>query len=203
MSIFCQLLVGCAVFQLISAQCLQCSSRDNSQNCVDPDGTILSRSCPGNPLPIECFSRVVNGETIRGCANQLEAEVRAQCTNSTETNGCHVCSRPNCNVGLFPIHRLKCHFCDGSSEENCTEAITASPSKACPIYMEDDRCITRKSGDQVIRQCLSNYEDCRKEKGCIICDSYGCNNQEYNAAIPTSIHNTVLFTGLAYFLSKL
>lgn len=77
----------------------------------------------------------------------------------------------------------------------------ASP---CKIYSKDDKCIVRKiSEGRVKRECLSDFEDCDKETTCKDCEGHGCNSFEYNAAISLSIHNTIFFTGLAYFLSKL
>nr|AAU06512.1 putative salivary protein [Culicoides sonorensis] len=158
------------LFESSNAQCLQCDSGTNA-TCVNPDGASGARACSNGA---QCYVRVVDdGRVLRGCQSELPDTAKENCSDKEDEVTCKLCNFNACNAGLFPHHRIFCHFCDErNSNRNCSLAIEGTPSP-CRTFLANDKCIVRKEGDHVIRQCLSDYEDCSKEKSCKVCDSHG------------------------------
>lgn len=141
------------------------------------------------------------GNVLRGCQNDLTPSVLAACNDKEDEDTCRKCDYPNCNTGLFPHHRMFCHHCDERQNQgNCSLAIQGTPNP-CRKYQPKDKCIVRKHDDHVIRECLSDYEDCNKEKSCKVCDTHGCNNQEYNGGI--ALKESFIFIAFAFLMTTL
>lgn len=130
----------------------------------------------------------------------MASTVLAACSDKEDETSCRLCDFPNCNTGLFPHHRMFCHHCDERKEGNCTQAIEGTPTP-CRTYQMNDKCIVRQHDDHVIRECLSDYEDCSKEKSCQVCDTHGCNNLKYNAGV--SIQHSFMFITFAILMTKM
>ncbi|XP_063697151.1 uncharacterized protein LOC134828113 [Culicoides brevitarsis] len=187
------LLIGIAfLFCNVESQCLQCTSENNG-DCNNPNGNGYSRGCEGGTA--HCYVRVVDGRVIRGCQKDLSTEVLSHCSQNEDEATCRTCNSTNCNGGLFPPHRIFCHHCDERKEDgNCTQKIEGTPFP-CRTYQANDQCIVRQHGDHVIRECLSDYEDCSKEKSCQKCDSHGCNNEEYKGTGTTVTFSMLVIAG--------
>ncbi|KAH8320150.1 hypothetical protein KR074_003742 [Drosophila pseudoananassae] len=157
--------------------CIQCHSKTNVRCATDPL-SILNRNCSDGTS--NCFSRVVDGYTIRGCAADLNNATRASCNNELE---CVLCTyNEGCNRNVFPQSRTQCLQCSGNSTSSSCAVETYSVPTICPIYKFGDRCYIRNSNRTVDgsfqRGCLTTAQSnkqCVKDGNCFLCDGRGCN----------------------------
>lgn len=177
-------------------ECVSCDSTRNI-NCTQyPKGFILER-CNVQSDVTACYTRIVNGQTYRGCLTDLDEGVRRACMNDTAGANCTVCENVNgrrgCNDDIFPAHRLLCHSCEGDLKSDCFNQIkNAIP---CKTYHYDDKCYTRKTAKSIERGCLSDTTRCANINHCKICDGDGCNNQDGNDKdIPIAPNSAVMWT---------
>uniref|UniRef100_A0A182MLJ8 DUF753 domain-containing protein n=1 Tax=Anopheles culicifacies TaxID=139723 RepID=A0A182MLJ8_9DIPT len=186
--------------------CFQCTTF-NSTNCLQPDVNILVTECPPSPnvSEVTCFTRIVGQDVERGCATELTPTERDNCN---VVNNCQLCANENttaCNSNLFPIGRLHCHQCTGTTNSTCSEEIDGEPSP-CLRFVADDQCVVQVRDDTVVRGCLSENEACRNNRDCHVCSGNGCNFRhfEYNAAGNVIVQIPLLIGAilLSAFLSK-
>ncbi|XP_067635304.1 uncharacterized protein [Eurosta solidaginis] len=156
--------------------CVQCNSANDPKCAIEPEN-YLAKSCSDNKSV--CYTRVFNGNTIRGCASELDNETAASCHNELE---CLICSfAEGCNRRVFPLSRTQCLQCSGNSTGNCAINVFSKPT-VCPIYKLGDKCFIRDDGknktDSFQRGCLSSVQPkklCVNESNCFVCEGVGCN----------------------------
>lgn len=125
-----------------------------------------------------CISHVSKeGIVSRGCLKDFD-KLCSSYGSKHET-----CYGANCNNGLFPADRIKCHRC-----EDC-ETVPGSP-EICPTYLERDGCFTAMSedGSTVSRGCISEQKTTCYEPLCSFCTESGCNGE--NQLNPTTTEAT-------------
>ncbi|XP_037727041.1 uncharacterized protein LOC119558006 isoform X1 [Drosophila subpulchrella] len=157
--------------------CIQCNSKDNERCATDPL-SLLNRNCSDGTS--NCYSRVLNGYTIRGCAVDLDNATRNACTNELE---CQLCTyTEGCNRNTFPLTRLQCLQCSGNSTSSSCATETYATAKICPLYKFGDQCYIRNSNRTADgtfqRGCLSSAtanKQCVKAGNCFVCDGRACN----------------------------
>ncbi|XP_011179975.1 uncharacterized protein LOC105210608 [Zeugodacus cucurbitae] len=156
--------------------CVQCNSATDPKCATDPEN-YLAKSCSVNTSV--CYTRVYNGNTIRGCASELDNATAASCHNELE---CLICSfAEGCNRRVFPISRSQCLQCSGNSTSDCAANVYARPT-VCPTYRLGDKCYIRNNGknktNSFERGCLSSAQArklCVNEANCFTCEGVGCN----------------------------
>ncbi|XP_055844898.1 uncharacterized protein LOC129911204 [Episyrphus balteatus] len=156
--------------------CVQCDSKTDPKCATNPE-RFLAKECSNSTS--KCFSRVVGGTTIRGCASDLDNKTATACSNEMD---CLICTfMEGCNRNVFPTHRSQCLQCVGNGTGFCASDTFARP-RVCPIYEIGDKCFIRKSKNAnltnaFMRGCLSSAHAeklCRKDD-CYTCEGTGCN----------------------------
>lgn len=118
--------------------CVTCNSSIDS-NCVLNPAILSTKLCIGG-----CYSRIENGNLIRGCLSDLGSDF-----DCTETKQCQQCQDiDKCNSDNYPADRTSCFTCD----RNCTTL----RSKSCVKYQKNEKCVTIYLGCKLI--FLFKYE---------------------------------------------
>ncbi|XP_030572843.1 uncharacterized protein LOC115771319 [Drosophila novamexicana] len=157
--------------------CVQCHSKTDERCATDPLN-ILTKDCATNSSL--CYTRVLNGYTIRGCASDLDNSTLRSCNNELE---CLTCTfMEGCNRQIFPQYRPKCLQCSGNSTNSSCAIENHAYSKVCPIYRLGDKCFIRNSqrlaNGSFQRGCLSTAQankQCIIDGNCYTCEGHGCN----------------------------
>ncbi|XP_052856193.1 uncharacterized protein LOC128264637 isoform X1 [Drosophila gunungcola] len=165
--------------------CIQCNSKTNERCATDPV-SLLNRNCSDGTS--NCYSRVLDGYTIRGCAVDLDNATKSACNNELV---CQLCTyNEGCNRNYFPQSRAQCLQCSGNSTESECATNTYRHSSICPIYKFGDQCYIRNSNRTASgsfqRGCLTSAQakkQCVKEGNCFTCEGSGCNFLKYNDAL--------------------
>ncbi|XP_037937782.1 uncharacterized protein LOC119671284 [Teleopsis dalmanni] len=146
----------------------------------------------------KCFTRILDGNTIRGCASDLDNKTASRCNNEME---CLICSfMEGCNRNVFPTHRLTCLQCEGTNNGTCANEVYAK-STVCPIYKLGDKCFIRNTGLNATtsfqRGCLTSAQSkklCVDERNCYTCEGSSCNHLAYGSElIPIARDSAGLF----------
>lgn len=143
--------------------CSSCSSRDNcnidivrrdeiclvcnsaiDKRCSQLPSKMMPEQCEA-PSNGQCYSRIQNGATIRGCVGSLDTP--NECNNSTESSAlpamqCYINSGPGSNKQVIPSSRLKCYHCDSRIDATCTDTPTKStPPLPCSMFVQQEHCL--------------------------------------------------------------
>lgn len=109
--------------------CAYCNS------IVDPNCVINPNMVPTKNCNKGCYTRLINGNLYRGCAEDLNDDV------CSRANNCVACTDSDkCNVISYPARRKECLTCD--SPANCIHPTI----KSCIKYTENDTCVTIFNG---------------------------------------------------------
>ncbi|XP_039497204.1 uncharacterized protein LOC120455269 isoform X1 [Drosophila santomea] len=157
--------------------CIQCHSKDN-ERCATNPLSLLNRNCSDGSS--NCYSRVQDGYTVRGCAVDLDNATRSTCNNELL---CQLCTySEGCNRNTFPLSRLQCLQCSGNSTSSRCATDTYVSAQICPLYKFGDKCYIRNSNRTVDgsfqRGCLTSanaQKQCVKDGNCYTCEGRGCN----------------------------
>ncbi|XP_049292650.1 uncharacterized protein LOC125768682 [Anopheles funestus] len=167
-----------------SGSCVQCRSSLNSL-CRSEATQVAPEPCT-IPANSQCYSRLVDGVTERGCMSDLASSEQSACTRG---ENCLVCNSRtnNCNTVQYPVAPLTCFQCDSRTDgESCTIAQTGTAPE-CSTYDTANKCYTivQSNGDTV-RKCstLARELVCGTASGCEVCLFRGC-NMKANSAIGT------------------
>ena len=180
------LLATCAVVYVSSEACIQCNSAADPRCATETN--FMAKACTNSSS--KCYTRVLNGATIRGCASELDNATVARCNNEME---CVICGfMDGCNRQIFPMYRAQCLQCEGNSTSVCARNVYASPT-VCPNYKLGDKCFIRRKATNdtkatsFMRGCLSSVQAERKlcvnETNCYTCEGNGCNNLLFNSTL--------------------
>jgi Protein of unknown function (DUF753) len=149
-----------------SPLCISCSARDNCNietvrtdetclvcnsaldpNCAQRPGLVKAEHC-AIPSDGQCFSRVINGATARGCKGSLLAADLPQCTNNTQSSLCSITTGQSSNNVIIPRIRFTCYHCDSRVDASCAETPTNSTeSLPCKKYSPPESCLKLKTSD--------------------------------------------------------
>ncbi|XP_030375094.1 G surface protein, allelic form 156 [Scaptodrosophila lebanonensis] len=155
--------------------CSSCSSEDDARCATNPNQILEDITCSNQPYT-QCVTRINNqGTTVRGCLSSLNSSDFYNCLTGTDEL-CEICEGDRCNgLSVFPANRRKCHQCDSSTDSAC--AASPSSSRACPIFVLDDTCVTTQRGDVTYRGCGSSLscDNASDSRSCRICSSDSCN----------------------------
>ncbi|XP_017871825.1 PREDICTED: uncharacterized protein LOC108619648 [Drosophila arizonae] len=178
MKFYLLIIAACAFLAYVhSDACVQCHSK-TEERCATQPLSILAKDCPTNNSL--CYTRVLNGYTIRGCSSELDNNTLNSCNNELE---CLVCSaNEGCNRLIFPQYRPKCLQCSGDSINSSCAIENHAYSKVCPTYKLGDKCYIRYNGrtgeGAFKRGCLSSAQankQCVIDGNCYTCEGHGCN----------------------------
>lgn len=192
---FALVLVACAFLAYVNSDCIQCDSAVDARCATNPE-QIMIKSCVNSSSM--CYTRILDGRTIRGCASDLDNATAANCRNEME---CLICSyMEGCNRNIFPVHRANCLQCEGNISSPCALEVFARPA-VCPIYKLGDRCFIRHDGkgkdNSFQRGCLSSAHEkrlCLGDSNCYTCEGAGCNFLEANSTqIPLARDSASMF----------
>uniref|UniRef100_A0A182V723 DUF753 domain-containing protein n=1 Tax=Anopheles merus TaxID=30066 RepID=A0A182V723_ANOME len=165
-----------------SGSCVQCRSSLNSL-CRAQALQIAPEPC-NNPANAQCYSRLVDGVTERGCMSDLAATAQSACARG---ENCLVCNSrtSNCNTAQYPVAPLGCFQCDSRTDGDGCRAAQTGTAAECPTYDTANKCYTivQSNGDTV-RKCstLAREVECGTASGCEVCLFSGC-NRKVNSAI--------------------
>ncbi|XP_034119578.1 uncharacterized protein LOC132797323 [Drosophila nasuta] len=180
MKFYLLVIVAVAYLAYVSSEsCVQCNSKTDVR-CATDANSMMSKDC-ANVNNTMCYSRVLDGYTIRGCASDLDNKTLSSCNNDLE---CMICTFGNgCNRALFPQHRLHCLQCSGNSTNSTCATEYNAPIAVCPIYKLGDKCFVRNSNRLAAgsfqRGCLTTAHAnkvCIKDGNCYTCNGGGCNS---------------------------
>ncbi|XP_044316966.1 protein crumbs homolog 1 isoform X2 [Drosophila rhopaloa] len=182
--------------------CIQCHSKTNERCATDPV-SLLNRNCSDGSS--NCYSRVQDGYTIRGCAVDLDNATRNACNNELV---CLLCTyNEGCNRANFPSSRAQCLQCSGNSTASDCATDTYRPAAICPLYKFGDQCYIRNSNRTVDgsfqRGCLSSAQakkQCVKDGNCFTCEGRGCNFLKYNDTLIPLARDSAFKGSLSAFL---
>lgn len=168
--------------------CIVCNSAQDL-TCVVAPWSIPAQTCAAR-----CYSRIVDGQTLRGCSDQFDERVLANCTIDSNCELCNSLDGGSCNNQVFPAHRNQCHQCVGSLTSNCSATITSN-AQPCPLWANEDSCYIRRTENTVERGCLSSSGSrCNNISHCLICNGHGCNT--FNATdsqVPLAPNSASMF----------
>ncbi|XP_034668004.1 uncharacterized protein LOC117901383 isoform X1 [Drosophila subobscura] len=164
--------------------CIQCNSKTEPRCATDPL-SLFTKNCSESIGGSECFVRVLDGVTIRGCAKDLTNATKAACNNELE---CQICTyTEGCNRQMFPSSRAQCLQCSGNSTSSACATQVYDHASICPIYKLGDLCYIRNSNrtadGSFQRGCLSTAQankQCIKDGNCFTCTGRGCNFLQAN-----------------------
>lgn len=172
--------------------CLSCDS-SKSPNCVQNPLVTSTETCLA---PSEkCVTKIDSqGHTIRGCFSSLDASEQ-----TCEAKGtCAVCTGDKCNSQIYPANRRECHICNSVADSSC--AGSPSSIQVCPVFIENDSCVSALSADGILtRGCGSQVKcDNTEEDYCNVCNSNGCNTVELKGAAGLASSSLILTLLLAF-----
>lgn len=176
--LFVLMAVAFTFIQINADSCVQCDSNTDARCATDPM-SLLAKNCLNTSS--KCYTRIVNGATVRGCASDLTNATANACNNEMD---CLICSfMEGCNRQIFPTHRAQCLQCDGNSTNSTCATNVYEKASVCPIYNLGDKCYIRNTGRTGVdrsfqRGCLSSAQakkTCVKDGNCFTCEGLGCN----------------------------
>lgn len=105
-----------------------------------------------------------------------------------KSSKCYTCTADNCNENnVFPEGRLQCHQCDSRDDATCTD----SPNflAICPVYAENDNCVSTYHKGVTKRGCASSLkcDNPKDRKTCKYCSENGCNTVNLENANSASV----------------
>ncbi|XP_050076166.1 uncharacterized protein LOC126563563 [Anopheles maculipalpis] len=164
-----------------SGSCIQC--RSSLHSLCRSDALEMAPEPCNDPANSQCYSRLVDGVTERGCMSDLTATDSSACTRG---ENCLVCNSrtSNCNTVQYPVAPLTCFQCDSLTDgESCKTAQTGTAPE-CPTYDTANKCYTivQSNGDTV-RKCSTQAREveCGTASGCEVCLFRGCNTKASSA----------------------
>ncbi|XP_054729564.1 uncharacterized protein LOC129238533 [Anastrepha obliqua] len=202
MKFYVLVLVAVAYLVYVHADaCVQCNSASDPKCATEPEN-YLAKSCSVNTSV--CYTRVLNGNTIRGCASELDNATAAACHNELD---CLICTfSEGCNRRIFPLSRAQCLQCSDNSTAECAKNVYAKPA-VCPIYKLGDKCFIRNDGknktESFQRGCLSSAQAkklCVNESNCFTCEGVGCNFLAANSEQVPLARDGAAFAGFSIAL---
>lgn len=172
----------------ISDSCIVCNSASD-ETCLIAPWLIPAQTCTAR-----CYSRIVDGRTLRGCSAQFDERVLANCTLENNCELCNSLDGGTCNNAVFPAHRLQCHQCVGSLASNCSATVTTNP-QPCPLWANEDSCYIRRTESTIERGCLSSSANrCQNLSHCFVCNGHGCNSfNSTDSQVPLSPNSASFF----------
>ncbi|KAH8401800.1 hypothetical protein KR009_007921, partial [Drosophila setifemur] len=158
--------------------CLQCSSLTDARCATGPNQLLTTDICSKLPYT-ECVTQIDGaGNTIRGCLSHLYGDDFYECLTG-DGQLCETCTGDRCNgLTVFPADRRKCYQCDSSSDANCATSPTSLTSTVCPIYSQEEACVTTLIDGVTHRGCNSSLScsDPSDPRTCRVCSTAdGCN----------------------------
>ncbi|KAI8035903.1 hypothetical protein M5D96_011334 [Drosophila gunungcola] len=158
--------------------CLHCSSAEDPRCATNPNQLLTTDICAKLPYT-QCVTQIDSrGNTIRGCLSSLAGGDFYECLTG-DGELCDTCTGDRCNdLSVFPTDRRKCYQCDSSSDPNCATSPTSLTSTVCPIYTQDESCVTTLSDGITHRGCSSSLTcaDPSDASTCRVCSTAdGCN----------------------------
>uniref|UniRef100_A0A1I8NLT5 DUF753 domain-containing protein n=1 Tax=Stomoxys calcitrans TaxID=35570 RepID=A0A1I8NLT5_STOCA len=155
--------------------CLACDSATDINCAVQPSKVTALKRCQNYPYT-ECYTRILDdGNTERGCLYNLPLDDFVSCNKGDADPKCRICANDECNKNIFPSSRQQCFRCDSSSDVKCE----GSPDliQPCPIFHEEDACVTQWFDGVTRRDCASELTcEGLGHKNCRQCSGNACNN---------------------------
>ncbi|XP_055387107.1 uncharacterized protein LOC129615760 [Condylostylus longicornis] len=175
-------------------KCVKCNSKEDEKCATEPGSykeKLETCSIPNS----NCYMKLEDGANIRGCMSSLKLEI-LECVYDVN---CHYCNGEECNNMVFPPNRRKCYVCNSADNKDCHEK--PSTTKICPVYSEDQKCVSKYTEDGNTERGCSNQLTCNEkdEKKCQICDKENCNTVDLKSLNSSAmiVANTILIVFLA------
>ncbi|XP_049306648.1 uncharacterized protein LOC105222439 [Bactrocera dorsalis] len=163
--------------------CSVCDSESDERCATNPNLVADTERCSNLPYT-NCYTRVKeNGHTARGCLSNLSEDTFYNCLYDNSTL-CETCVGDKCNgLDVYPTGRWQCQQCSSETDPLCTS--TPNSNKICPIYAENDGCVTNLRDGITTRGCASSMscDDESDRKTCRICTTSGCNTVDLEKSL--------------------
>ncbi|XP_036330873.1 uncharacterized protein LOC118742712 [Rhagoletis pomonella] len=159
--------------------CYVCDSSVDANCAINPTAITAQTRCQINPHT-DCFTRInEDGHTIRGCVSTLNNTQFLSCNEGTPGEFCRICSASDCNSNVFPSSRQRCHRCNSTADSTCASEPQAQ--SVCPIFDEDDYCVSKLVDGVVSRGCATEIQcDANSNsRTCRTCEDNNCNDYEF------------------------
>ncbi|CAD7013300.1 unnamed protein product [Ceratitis capitata] len=167
--------------------CYVCDSANDVNCAIDTTKITAQVRCQINPHT-DCFTRINEaGHTVRGCISTLNNTEFLSCHEGTPGEFCRICTESNCNANIYPSSRQRCYRCNSADDPSCEKE--PSTSTVCPLFDEDDYCVTKLIDGVVHRGCATELQ-CEggvTSKTCRTCEDNSCNDyvfEEYPIGNP-------------------
>ncbi|XP_067631910.1 uncharacterized protein [Eurosta solidaginis] len=160
-----------------ASDCTKCDSQIDERCATQPRG--VKSHCGVVPYT-QCYERVnlANGTTERGCLFDLASEDFFKCVSGDDIN-CRICAENGCNIEIIPTGRAQCQRCVSVTDSSCSSSPAAL--SVCPIYVENDSCVSQYDSGVTQRGCASELPCNTTARNCQICTSSGCNIADIQA----------------------
>lgn len=119
-------------------QCIVCNSAIDAKCSQQPEKISTDQcavSSDGN-----CYERIVNGATMRGCAGNL---TQTELTDCKLPNNCKLTRGIGSNTEIIPSNRLRCQHCDSRVDASCADPDIKNRNEILPCkrFVQPESCI--------------------------------------------------------------
>jgi hypothetical protein len=129
--------------------CIVCNSATDSK-CSQNPSSLQSEHCLISSDG-ECFEKIQNGATIRGCKGNLTLADLNSCRNTTAVSQCKITRGQGTNTEIIPLNRRRCYHCDSRVDPSCGDPDiknkNSNLSLPCKRFAEPESCIKIKIDD--------------------------------------------------------
>lgn len=107
--------------------------------------------------------------------SKLPTDDFISCHDGHPDSKCRICTENNCNKNIYPSSRQYCYRCNSTTDVNCEE--DPNVVQPCPIYDENDACVTQWIDGVTRRDCASEIScEGLGRQHCRICSGDACNH---------------------------
>lgn len=128
-------------------------------NCAQRPSVLSAEHC-SVPSDGQCYSRIQDGATVRGCRDIVTSSEVEQCRNTTASSQCTISQGAGSNIGIIPQNRRRCYHCDGRVDATCSENPTNASSLLLPCkrFSQPESCLTLKlNGAGTLRLSFKDF----------------------------------------------
>lgn len=126
--------------------CIVCNSALDL-NCAQRPTNLHTNHC-SVPSEGQCYARVLNGATVRGCRGNLLSTEVENCRNNTAASQCSITAGQGSNNQILPANRLKCYHCDSRVDATCTQdQVNITSPLPCKRFVRPENCLKLTMND--------------------------------------------------------
>lgn len=116
-------------------------------NCAQKPTLVTSEHC-SMPSDGECFEKIQNGATMRGCKGNLTLSEMTICRNTTAGSQCKITRGEGTNFDIIPSNRRRCFHCDSRVDSSCGDPdiqnLNSNQWLPCKRFVGPETCVKIK-----------------------------------------------------------